>query len=155
MQSRSAQYCTVCAWVSIRRESLQPCWNCMIIYPDRSRDHEAARNKCAHMTDDTDLNPSTSAVEVIMQMIYKCSIDDGDNWNLSRWDGRDMARQPWQCAEDRVVPRNMINPPLTSDTGYLKFTGHETTKLMVFFLGCWSRPKHDTLNNTINDSNTV
>ena len=32
----------------------------MIIYPDRSRDHQAARNKCAHMTDDTDLNPSTS-----------------------------------------------------------------------------------------------
>ena len=90
--------------------------------------------------------------EVIKQVIYKCSIDDGDNWNLSRWDGRDMARQPWQCAEDRVVPRNMINPPLTSDTGYLKFTGHETTKLMVFFLGCWSRPKPGTLNNTINNS---
>ena len=52
--------CTMGAWVSIVWKSLQPCWNCMIIYPDRSRDHEAARNKCAHMTDDTDLNPSTS-----------------------------------------------------------------------------------------------
>ena len=76
----------------------------MIIYPDRSRDHKAARNKCAHMTDDTDLNPSTSrsdrdylnkasdlqvstsSINAVMDELATCY----HAWRAAR----DMARQP-------------------------------------------------------------
>ena len=76
----------------------------MIIYPDRSRDHKAARNKCAHMTDDTDWSPSTSgsdrdylnkasdlqvstsSINAVMDELATCY----HAWRAAR----DMARQP-------------------------------------------------------------
>ena len=73
----------------------------MIIYPDRSRDHKAARNKCAHMTDDTDWSPSTSGSDrdylnkASDLQVSTSSINAVMDELATCWrDGRDMARQP-------------------------------------------------------------